>query len=147
MGKNKLFKEYIGNQSHRNVLLLRSEKRHFYGEKKKHNRKPMEYSGAGGVTVYDFVLESLLQLQGCNWFQAGKSRNRAISWQDIIVFQQEVMVVQKTQCCYTKINEGIQEFAERLVMREGEKEPGNTHFIHCDQIISAHLKISVAKLY
>lgn len=35
MGKNKLFKEYIGNQSHRNVLLLRSEKRHFYGEKKK----------------------------------------------------------------------------------------------------------------
>lgn len=62
MGKNKLFKEYIGNQSHRNVLLLRSEKRHFYGEKKKHNRKPMEYSGARGVTVYDFVLESLLQL-------------------------------------------------------------------------------------
>lgn len=27
-----MFKEYIGNQSHRNIL---SEKKHFYGKKKK----------------------------------------------------------------------------------------------------------------
>lgn len=58
-----MFKEYIGNQSHRSVLLLRSEKKHFYGKKKKkHNRKPMEYRGVRRVTVYDFVLETLLEL-------------------------------------------------------------------------------------
>ena len=93
----------------------------------------MEYRGVRRVTVYDFVLETLLQLQGCTGFQVGKSQNRAISWQDIIVFQQEVMVIQKTRYCYTKINEGIQEFAERLVMSKGEEEPGKTHFIHCNQ--------------
>ena len=54
-----MFKEYIGNQSHRNIL---SEKKHFYGKKKKHNRKPMENRGVRRVTVYDFVLETLLQL-------------------------------------------------------------------------------------
>lgn len=57
-----MFKEYIGNQSHRSVLLLRSEKKHFYGKKKKHNRKPKEYRGVRRVTVYDFVLETLLEL-------------------------------------------------------------------------------------
>ena len=34
----------------------------FMEKKKKHNRKPMENRGVRRVTVYDFVLETLLQL-------------------------------------------------------------------------------------
>lgn len=42
---------------------LGQRKSTFMGKKKKkHNRKPMEYRGVRRVTVYDFVLETLLEL-------------------------------------------------------------------------------------